>query len=293
MLKDGRLSIFKKFKKSDNNARGTEVSFGGNSSWVHTGNTTTGNTTTGSTTAFDNTTIYAINGATESKFKNVLKLFKISPKAVLVYMITYMFSPEKFFKQVKRSLLHVKRITIRSEETIDVLISQAKAVGQTSFAETLEEERERINKELKLVDNGYDIYIKEDDIIKFQKYSNKSLKLDWIKNFNRLIPFDILKQIDHAISLGVFDNFVILHYDPLGENSKPTKKEVEKAKDPIVFGVMECSNSLYYIGDWIDEFCDLTLDVLLETIKMYSSDRKLDNETIVNGKKDNENKEKR
>lgn len=35
---------------------------------------------------------------------------------------------------------------------------------------------------------------------------------------------------------------------------------------------MENSRKLYYIGDWEDEYCDLTLDKFLDTISKEKSD---------------------
>lgn len=37
-------------------------------------------------------------------------------------------------------------------------------------------------------------------------------------------------------------------------------------KDPILFGVMEHSRKLYYIGDWKDEYCDLTLEDMFTSL---------------------------
>ena len=44
------------------------------------------------------------------------------------------------------------------------------------------------------------------------------------------------------------------------------RKEVEKAKDPILFGVIAGSNKLYYIDDWIDEYCDLRFENIVDII---------------------------
>jgi hypothetical protein len=59
-----------------------------------------------------------------------------------------------------------------------------------------------------------------------------------------------------------------------------TKAEVEKAKDPILFGVLKGTRNLYFIGDWIDEYCDLTLDKFLSTLEMEEA-RKLSGESIA------------
>jgi hypothetical protein len=60
----------------------------------------------------------------------------------------------------------------------------------------------------------------------------------------------------------VFDNYVVLHYDPQANAYGMTQEEVRKKKDPILFGVIHSSNKLYFVGDWIDEVCDLTLEQL-------------------------------
>lgn len=38
-------------------------------------------------------------------------------------------------------------------------------------------------------------------------------------------------------------------------------------KDPILFGVIRNSDKLYYIADWVDEYCDLTLEKMFETLQ--------------------------
>ena len=57
-------------------------------------------------------------------------------------------------------------------------------------------------------------------------------------------------------------------------NARITKKHQEhKEKDPIVFGIFTDKENiftldrLYYVADWVDEYCDLTLDKLVEEYK--------------------------
>ena len=35
---------------------------------------------------------------------------------------------------------------------------------------------------------------------------------------------------------------------------------------PILFGLIRGSDKLYFIGDWIDDICDLTFDELIEVL---------------------------
>ena len=46
-------------------------------------------------------------------------------------------------------------------------------------------------------------------------------------------------------------------------------EEMKKRKDPILFGVIAGSNKLYFIGDWIDEYCDLRFD---DVVKQCTDD---------------------
>ena len=72
-----------------------------------------------------------------------------------------------------------------------------------------------------------------------------------------------------------------MHFDPLNNSTDLTEKEREeiKSKDPILFGIIQNSRKLYFIGDWIDEFCNLTLDKMMEIIS--DKELKLSNKSII------------
>lgn len=145
-------------------------------------------------------------------------------------------------------------------------LRNAKIAGQTALLETLL--REMIaNKYESLLDaEGFYYAVREEDVVRFAKKTEKGLKLSYIQNFGRPIPEDVVKTLAKANQLEVFDNYVVLYYDPKGEIYKETEKQRAKRKDPILFGVISGSNKLYYIGDWIDEYCDLTLEKFVDTL---------------------------
>lgn len=59
-----------------------------------------------------------------------------------------------------------------------------------------------------------------------------------------------------------------MYVDYTGEKLKTNSDKIRE-KDPILFGVFSFQpDVLYYIVDWIDEYCDLTLDKLLTEIKI-------------------------
>lgn len=114
--------------------------------------------------------------------------------------------------------------------------------------------------------SGYNHYITFENLINLQKKCKKQLDMDYVKNFVRIIPNEVVEKKILADELHVFDNYVILHYNPDGKSFELTEKEKEIKKDPILFGVINGSNKLYYIADWIDELCDLTWEQVVEKL---------------------------
>lgn len=207
--------------------------------------------------------------------KFIDKLIK-HPKAMILLYSEYMFNPKKFFEEVKGSLLSFQELRTDARDVINLMIEKARITGQVAYLEMLEDERKRIEKELILIKEGFPFYVSENDVLKFKKLANKGIKEDYIKNFCRPIPNEVFSELIRAKKLQVFDNYVVMHYDPKGVNAKLTKKEEEKKRDPILFGVFNGSKRLYYIGDWVDALCDLTLDSMLTKLTLDTNDRKLD-----------------
>jgi hypothetical protein len=203
-------------------------------------------------------------------------------KPLLQSIGEFLFNPVKYFNTIKNSV-HTMNADdyLKFADGINKIYNDAEATGQTALKEKMEKEKERIQKELQIIKQGVSKYILEEDIVKFSKNSARRIKLDWVKNFVRLIPTDIQEKVAHVEKSRVFDNYVILHYDPEDTGTADTQKEIERKKDPIIFGVCSCSRRLYYIGDWIDEYCDLTLDKLLKGIGETEQSRALDAEKIT------------
>lgn len=151
-----------------------------------------------------------------------------------------------------------------------ILLKQCDVMGQTSMKEKLFQNI-IINKyESILYAHGYQKLITEEKLVEFVKKSEKGLSLTYIDNYTKIIPLDITQKVIEANKLEVFDNYCILHYDPDKKSYQQTqediKKENQKRRDPILFGMIKNSNKLYFIGDWIDEYCDLTFDKIIDII---------------------------
>lgn len=109
--------------------------------------------------------------------------------------------------------------------------------------------------------------ITEDDVVNFAKKTPRGLAIDYVKNYVRPIPTEVINEMTKMNELEIFDNYVVLHYDPERKSFEETFKEKERRRDPILFGVIKGSRKLYYIADWADEYCDLTLDKFVETLQ--------------------------
>ena len=195
-------------------------------------------------------------------------------------------SVDEFFNDVKDSIKKLE-VNPNSVEFYTNAIETAKNNGQIAFLEILRDKKDGVLAEAKLLEVGEIKYVTEEDVVKFYKKANlgsKMLKLTWMKNYARMIPDDVIENKKKYDVLELFDNYVIMHFDKNDTSTQMTKAEVEKAKDPILFGVLKGTRNLYFIGDWIDEYCDLTLDKFLSTLEMEEA-RKLSEESMKDGLK--------
>jgi len=75
-----------------------------------------------------------------------------------------------------------------------------------------------------------------------------------LERFPRAIPSQVQDHVKRATP--VFTDQWILFTNP--------KYEKLPSKDPILFGTVRAfPERLYYVTDWIDEYCDLTMDKLI------------------------------
>jgi hypothetical protein len=185
------------------------------------------------------------------------RLFKREPKPTITI--------EQFFASVKNSTEQIDIVNQRAKG-YETAILKAKLMGQRALYENLTHNLEAVRSESNLIAIGLTKFLSEEKLVEFVKKAKKGLRLDWIENFTRMIPDELHKKKVECDARYVFDNYVILHYDPQSKSWAETEEEKSRKKDPILFGVIQGRRRLYYIGDWIDEFCNLTLDQVADTI---------------------------
>lgn len=184
-------------------------------------------------------------------------------------------SPSIYFDYVKglKQKLDHGEYDIIIDTTLKML-EKSKITGQTDMAKRLTGELELAIRELDAAKAGFDIFVPRKAIEEYiTAVEAKSIKIIELANYEREIPDDVIDKISKARE--IFDELYIIFTDY-------TKKETKKVashrrdKDPILFGafknVSDKSNiyiedRLFYIVDWVEDKCDLTLEELCRDIK--------------------------
>ena len=190
-------------------------------------------------------------------------------------VVTYEMDAMEFFENVK--LLSKESMDTYKDRVAKYLnmLHSAKVTGQVALSEKLAREMFVNKYEAELYANKMYYVVTEEQMVDFTNKTEKGVSLLYLKNFARMLPDDVIKKLEEANSLEVFDNYVVLTYDPDGTKRGETEEERAKRKDPILFGVICGSNKLYYITDWIDEKCDLTLQQFADTIEIDKEELKM------------------
>lgn len=205
-------------------------------------------------------------------FRRLSDMMKVKSKQLEE---TYSINVLEFFAQVKGLTKANKDTYVNRLTGYIVALKNCDVSGQTALKEQLV--RDMVVNKYESVLYANDLYyvVTEDQVVNFVKKTEKGVRLTYVKNYMRIIPPEVVQKIEEANKFEIFDNYAILHYDPEAKAYAETIEETKKRMDPILFGLIRGSHKLYYITDWIDEFCDLTLDKFVETLQMSKETLKL------------------
>lgn len=191
-----------------------------------------------------------------------------------------------YFKYVKKGLGKLQEQKLKARlEKLQLIHLNSDAVLQQGLLEATEELLLVTAREQVLLTKGYNKILSRDRIYKYLGIV-KNVYMTNLTSFPRPLPKAVQSKLTHVKSLNVFDNFEILYCDYT--NTPVTKSTSEKIseKDPILFGTMVGSpDNLYYITDWVDEYCDLTLDKLLVSLKQEGIENDTKNVLDINDAK--------
>lgn len=175
-------------------------------------------------------------------------------------------SPKIYFKYIKSKFgfLAGKRLKNRIKK-LWALAEESDEFGQIALSEKYIKMLSKEMRECEMYALGYKIFIEEEHLEKLRyKVKGTHISVTKLENYVKNIPKDVVADIKKAKSKNIFDEFVVIHYDPNKEAAAMT--EEEERKDPIVFGTIEESDRYYFIADWEDEYCDLTLDDIVDKL---------------------------
>jgi len=171
---------------------------------------------------------------------------------------------------VKRNVLTQEIVEIVSKG--DAIIGQLESNGQYELAQKMKSVLPILTYEVALVQNDITRYLTEEDLIKVFKKADVALRLDFLENYPEALPAYVGEKKKKIDDLKIFDNYVILHYDPSGKALKSMKEE-EKRRDPILFGMITGSRRFYYIIDWTIGKDDITLAKVCEILNVKDAHR--------------------
>lgn len=160
------------------------------------------------------------------------------------------------------------------------MINKCKLTKQTTMAKELSHQVNLALRELNAARRGFDIFIYRKDIESYiDKVEGKAIKLIELERYTREIPDDVIDKI--TLANEIFDRLYICFTDYTDKHAKKVAKE-RREKDPILFGAfldkedektenkVYVEDRLFFIADWTENNCELTLEEMVRDVKNKS-----------------------
>lgn len=188
-----------------------------------------------------------------------------------------------FFELMKKKMGVLKDYSY--QRRIDKLIKaveKAEKDGQIAFGEELLKRLCVLSREAEIYAVGKRIFLSREVFDKFKTKTPRPIALTPLKNFARVIPDSVLTEKACCDEFKLFDAYAVMHYDD-NKTVKETEqdKKERRQRDPILFGVIKYSEKLYFVDDWEDEFCDLTLDDIIDKLDLDDADITMGKEITI------------
>lgn len=181
-------------------------------------------------------------------------------------------TPQQYFDNVKERKQHVTDEDLnRIYDNCLELLNKYKITGQVKAMRKLLFHLDGIEKEREIIKLGIDTFIYRSDIEDYiDNVAKDVVKVIDLESYERDIPDEIVDVIEKVKPY--FDNLYVIFTDYTHKVERQIEKE-NRVKDPILFGVFQNEETrtvierFYYLGDWVDEYCDLTLDKMVDEMK--------------------------
>jgi len=181
-------------------------------------------------------------------------------------------SPQLFFSYIKKKLGFLEKTRLEARlQRVEKAFDKAVENGQNMLAEKILTNLCIEMRESKIYSKGIIKFIERADLYKYKNSIKDGHISDTkIKDFTRVIPKNVAKRINAVKD--AFDDFIIFHYwdekaaEKVEKKEKMSAKEKSAMKDPVVFGIIKETDKLYFVADWLDEYCDLTFKKIVDVI---------------------------
>lgn len=187
---------------------------------------------------------------------------------------TKVISASDYFENIKGNILDASIEDLKkSYPTFLRLAQKYKTLGQTRALSKLSFISSTLSKQEKLIQMGITKFVYRDTIEDYIDHVAKNVaKIIELKNYVREIPDELVEVVENTKD--IFDEFYVVFTDYTGKEERRVEKE-RREKDPILFGAFKNSNVIlerfYVLGDWIDEYCDLTMDKMISEYEQTKS----------------------
>jgi hypothetical protein len=155
------------------------------------------------------------------------------------------------------------------------LVAKYKITGQKKIIRKLKFLTDCVAKEREVLKLGINSFVYREDIEEYiDNIAKTPVKIIELENYPREIPDEVVDTI--LKTKNIFDQLYVVFTDYTGEVEKQVTKE-RREKDPILFGTFQkrianerfgdeilINDRFYYLGDWVDEYCDLTMDKFIK-----------------------------
>jgi hypothetical protein len=187
-------------------------------------------------------------------------------------------NPALYFRFVKSKFKPIdqQELTLRFDK-LQKLVLASKEINQQALYEQLSIQLAVTVREQEALVAGCGIKINTDTVEKFiGKVKDRCIKYTLLENFPRTIPSKVRDKIRTIQDLEIFDSYHVLYTDYTDEALKTNKDKIRE-RDPILFGSFKfLPKQLYYITDWVDKYCELTMSKLISEIQLDDPEFELD-----------------
>ena len=181
-------------------------------------------------------------------------------------------SPYEYFQNMKGKLQTMDDEKLEKVYKNAIYLAERyNKTGQTKGLRKLKFHIESIVKEKQILEAGINKFVYRSDIEEYiQDVADEQVVILDLKSYERNLPDEIIEALEKVKDL--FDEFYVICTDYTGEMSRKVQEE-RREKDPILFGAFldreknAINERFYYIGDWVDDYCDLTLDKMVAEMK--------------------------